>query len=116
MASFASSLSGVGFWQASAFELMGSTYGVSLVSAIWGSGFKVIPIAFMDASGLDSSPIFPVVSATQAFGVADNSVAVIVVRFLSLANGTITGYTLASNRSVHFVLTGLIVSGPNTAA
>lgn len=112
MDSFASQLSGIGFLQLSAFGVMGDFYGPSLVSGIWGSGYKYIPMAFMDLSGLDSSPIMMALTATQGLAVADTSVVVVLVRFLSLANGTLTGYTLASNRSVHFIHSGWIVSGP----
>ena len=113
--SFASQLSGVGFFQISAYEAMTSVYGATLVSNILGSGFKFIPMWFQDFSGVGdgTNNVFYAVSATQALSVGNNSVAVIGVRKQSYTVGTGLAFTSASNVSVHFICGGFIVSAPD---
>lgn len=118
MMSFASQLSGVGFLQISAAEFIYSTYGATLASNLLlaGAGFKVVPVAFQDFSGVEAtSPAFYRLSATMALA-GDNSIAVVAVfRVTTTAAGSGGGQlalTLASNASVHFIAQGWIVSSP----
>ncbi len=114
--SFASQLAGVGFWNASAYELMGSTYGVTMVSNLLGSGFKVIPFGFMDQSwdGASNAPMIYFLSVTQGLGIANDSTVIIVARKGSITAGA-SGIVMnsASNISVHFTWFGWIVSSPD---
>ncbi len=118
MFSFASQLSGAGFLQVSAFDMLTSTYGVSFVSNVINTGsaastttgFKVIPLGFMDYSGdQGSAAVFYALSATQALA-GDDSVVVITPK-VYIVSGPVTS---ASNRTVHFVANGYVVSVPNT--
>ncbi len=113
--SFASQLSGLGFLQISAFEAMGSTYGVTAVSNLYDSGFKFIPIAFQDVSGdgVSGGPVTYFLSASQALSVGDTSIAIIIARKPSQTVGSGIVFTSASNISVHFIAAGFIVSAPS---
>ena len=109
MGSFASQLSGAGFFQLSAVQALSAFYGTVLHSA--GSGFKVIPFAFQDVSGVGdgTNAVYYYVSATQALASTD-SIVVIAVKRQSYTVGTGLAFTSASNISVHFIWTGFIVS------
>lgn len=116
MASMANSLSGVGFIQMSANEFLFSTYGATFVSNVLlgfgGSGFKVVPINFLDFSGDGASDtVWYTLSATQALA-GDDSIAIVRVMKASQTVGSGIVPTSASSISVHFIAFGWIVSAP----
>ncbi len=116
--SYAGSVSGVGVISESAADMLTSTYGATLISnmLLGGSlgtspntGFKVIPINFMDFSGDGgSNAIFYTLSATQALA-GDDSIVVITPKKYAVS-GPVTS---ASVISVHFIAQGYIVSVPS---
>lgn len=108
--SFASMLSGVGFFQESALGILSRYWGTIVHPA--GSGFKVLPLIFQDFSGDGvSSPVFYHTSATMALASVD-SIVVIGVMKASQTVGSGIMYTSASNISVRFLMAGWIVSTP----
>lgn len=109
--SFASQLSGVGFWRQSALGLLSAFWGTIFHPS--GSGYKALPFAIVDVSGDGvSSPVFYNLSATHALASVD-SIIIIGVRKASQTVGSGVMMTSASNISVHFYYFGWIVSAPS---
>ena len=105
--SFASQLSGVGFFQLSALGAISQFYGTGNLG-INTSGYKIFPFAFMDFSGDGgSNQIGYALSATQA--IASNDSVVVITPKKYAVSGPVTS---ASNISVHFVYVALIISAP----